>query len=157
MSEPGAGSDVGRHEIERRKGAAIAYLLNGNKMWITNGPDADVPGDLRQGEGISAFLVEKGMKGFSDGAEARQAGDARAPTPASWCSATAKCRAENIPRRGRQGGEGADVGLDYERAVLLAAGRSASWPPASTSSCPTCTSAAVSGQPIGEFQLRMQG
>src|SRR5262245_35767682 len=70
MSEPGAGSDVVsmRTRAERRKGG---YVLNGSKMWITNGPDADVlvvyaKTDAEAGpRGITAFLVEKGMPGFS--------------------------------------------------------------------------------------------
>src|SRR5580765_684105 len=64
MSEPGAGSDVVgmRLRAERR---GDRYILNGNKMWITNGPDADVLIIYGKGEGITAFLVEKGMKGFS--------------------------------------------------------------------------------------------
>src|SRR5689334_21236626 len=66
MSEPGAGSDVVgmRLRAERR---GDRYLLNGNKMWITNGPDADVLVIYGKSSdrGITAFLVEKGMKGFS--------------------------------------------------------------------------------------------
>ena len=70
MSEPGAGSDVVsmRLRAERR---GERYLLNGNKMWITNGPDADVlvvyaKTDAEAGpRGITAFLIENGFKGFS--------------------------------------------------------------------------------------------
>src|SRR5471030_2760857 len=64
MSESGAGSDVVgmRLRAERLGGT---YLLNGNKMWITNGPDADVLVIYGKGEGITAFIVEKGMQGFS--------------------------------------------------------------------------------------------
>src|SRR6201999_4508364 len=66
MSEPGAGSDVVgmRLRAERR---GDRYVLNGNKMWITNGPDADVLViyGKTSDQGITAFLVEKGMKGFS--------------------------------------------------------------------------------------------
>src|SRR5712675_3796856 len=66
MSEPGAGSDVVgmRLKAERR---GDRYVLNGNKMWITNGPDADVLVIYGKSTdaGITAFLVEKGMKGFS--------------------------------------------------------------------------------------------
>src|SRR5262249_57221224 len=70
MSEPGAGSDVVsmRTRAELRGGR---YVLNGSKMWITNGPDADVLAvyaktDAGAGpRGISTFIVEKGMKGFS--------------------------------------------------------------------------------------------
>src|SRR5436309_5741190 len=60
MSEPGAGSDVVGMKLraERKKDH---YVLNGNKMWITNGPDADVLVIYGKGEGITAFLVEKGM------------------------------------------------------------------------------------------------
>src|SRR5216110_623485 len=70
MSEPGAGSDVVSMRLRaERKGDR--YVLNGNKMWITNGPDADTlvvyaKTDVQAGpKGITAFLVEKGMKGFS--------------------------------------------------------------------------------------------
>src|SRR5688572_6808905 len=65
MSEPGAGSDVvGMRLRAERKGDR--YRLNGSKMWITNGPDADVLVIYGKSEsGITAFLVEKGMKGFS--------------------------------------------------------------------------------------------
>src|SRR5215212_7415783 len=64
MSEPAAGSDVVgmRLRAERR---GDRYVLNGNKMWITNGPDADVLVIYGKSEGITAFIVEKGMKGFS--------------------------------------------------------------------------------------------
>src|SRR6266850_37242 len=66
MSEPGAGSDVVgmRLKAERR---GERYVLNGSKMWITNGPDASVLVIYAKtsDKGISAFLVEKGMKGFS--------------------------------------------------------------------------------------------
>ena len=74
------------------------YVLNGTKMWITNGPDAETlvvyaKTDPEAGpRGITAFLIEKGLKGFSHGAEARQARHARLATPASWCSRTARCR-----------------------------------------------------------------
>src|ERR1700740_647997 len=63
MSEPGAGSDVVgmRLKAERKKDH---YVLNGNKMWITNGPDANTLVIYGKGEGITAFIVEKGMKGF---------------------------------------------------------------------------------------------
>src|SRR5690349_23728279 len=65
MSEPGAGSDVlgMRLRAERR---GDRYLLNGNKMWITNGPDADVLVVYgKTSEAITAFVVEKGVKGFA--------------------------------------------------------------------------------------------
>src|SRR5213594_301531 len=70
MSEPGAGSDVVSMRL-RAERKADRYVLNGSKMWITNGPDADTlvvyaKTDLQAGpRGITAFLVEKAMKGFS--------------------------------------------------------------------------------------------
>jgi isovaleryl-CoA dehydrogenase len=65
MSEPGAGSDVvGMRLRAARSGGR--YVLNGNKMWITNGPDADVLVVYgKTSEAITAFVVEKGMKGFT--------------------------------------------------------------------------------------------
>ena len=70
MSEPGAGSDVVSMKLRAEK-RGDRYVLNGNKMWITNGPDADVlvvyaKTDPEAGpRGITAFLIEKGFKGFS--------------------------------------------------------------------------------------------
>ena len=64
MSEPGAGSDVVGMKLKAER-RGDRYVLNGNKMWITNGPDADVLVIYGKSEGISAFIVEKGMKGFS--------------------------------------------------------------------------------------------
>src|SRR5213595_640489 len=64
MSEPGAGSDVVGMKLKAER-RGDRYLLNGNKMWITNGPDADTLVIYGKGEGITAFIVEKGMKGFS--------------------------------------------------------------------------------------------
>ena len=76
------------------------YLLNGSKMWITNGPDADTLVVYAKTEpelgarGVTAFLIEKGMKGFSHRAEARQAGHARQPH-----------RRAGVPERRGAGGE----------------------------------------------------
>ena len=82
MSETGAGSDVmGMRATATRRGDR--YVLNGNKMWITNGPTADVlvvyaKVDAAAGTpGVTAFLVEKGLHGLLDRAEARQARHAR--------------------------------------------------------------------------------
>lgn len=68
MSEPGSGSDVTSMKLKAEK-KGNNWVLNGSKMWITNGPTADVlvvyaKTDLEKGR-ISAFIVEKGMKGFS--------------------------------------------------------------------------------------------
>ncbi len=73
------------------------YVLNGNKMWITNGPDADVlvvyaKTDLSAGpRGISAFIIEKGFKGFRPRKSSTNSVCA-VPTPANWCSRIAKCQ-----------------------------------------------------------------
>jgi len=70
MSEPGSGSDVTSMSLKAEK-KGNKYILNGSKMWITNGPTADVivvyaKTDINAGhKGISTFLVEKGFKGFS--------------------------------------------------------------------------------------------
>ena len=69
MSEPGAGSDVVSMKTRAEK-KGNKYILNGNKMWITNGPDADVlvvyakTEPTKHQHGITAFLIEKGYKGF---------------------------------------------------------------------------------------------
>ncbi len=84
MSEPGAGSDVISMKLKAVEKGGI-YVLNGTKMWITNGPDADTMVVYAKTEpelgarGVTAFIVEKGMKGFSTRTEARQAGHARQP------------------------------------------------------------------------------
>lgn len=68
MSEPNAGSDVTAMKTRAVK-KGDKYILNGNKMWITNGPDADVLVVYAKTDDkkITAFIVEKGMKGFSTG------------------------------------------------------------------------------------------
>jgi isovaleryl-CoA dehydrogenase len=82
MSEPGAGSDVVSMKTRAEK-KGDRYVLTGNKMWITNGPIAETlvvyaKTDPEAGSrGITAFLIEKGMKGFSTAPEARQARHAR--------------------------------------------------------------------------------
>ena len=87
-----------RVDAAARRSQGDRYVLNGSKMWITNGPDADTlvvyaKTDPQAGpKGITAFLIEKGMKRFLDRAEARQARHARLATPASSCSRIARCR-----------------------------------------------------------------
>ena len=97
MSEPGAGSDVVSMKL-KAEDKGDRYLLNGSKMWITNGPDADTLVVYAKTEpelgarGVTAFIIEKGMKGFELRAEARQAGHARLATPTRCSSRTARCR-----------------------------------------------------------------
>ena len=159
MSEPGAGSDVVsmRLRAERR---GDTYLLNGNKMWITNGPDADVlvvyaKTDSNAGpRGITAFLIEKGMKGFTTAQKLDKLG-MRGSNTCELVFRDCEVPAENILS---QEGRGVNVlmsGLDYERAVL------AGGPLGIMAACldvviPYVHDRKQFGQPIGEFQL-MQG
>ena len=159
MSEPGAGSDVVGMRL-RAELRGDRYLLNGNKMWITNGPDADVlvvyaKTDANAGpRGITAFLIEKGMKGFSTAQKLDKLG-MRGSNTCELVFRDCEVPAENV-----LGGEGrgANVlmsGLDYERAVL------AGGPLGIMAACldvvvPYVHERKQFGQPIGEFQL-MQG
>ncbi len=159
MSEPGAGSDVVsmRLRADRR---GDRYVLNGSKMWITNGPDADTlivyaKTDADAGpRGISAFIVEKGMKGFTTAQKLDKLGMRGSNT----CELVFEdCE---VPAANVMGAEGHGVnilmsGLDYERAVL------AGGPLGIMVACldvvlPYVHERSQFGQPIGEFQL-MQG
>jgi len=155
MSEPGAGSDVVGMRL-RAERSGDKYVLNGNKMWITNGPDADVlviygkTGD----QGITAFLVEKGMKGFSTAQKLDKLGMRGSNT----CELVFRdCEVPVLNVLGQEG-HGVKVlmsGLDYERAVL------AGGPLGIMAACldvvvPYVHERKQFGQPIGEFQL-MQG
>ena len=159
MSEPSAGSDVVamRLQAERR---GDRYVLNGTKMWITNGPDADVlvvyaKTDPAAGpRGISAFVIEKGFKGFAPGAKLDKLG-MRGSNTAELVFTECEVPAENL--LGREG-EGVRIlmsGLDYERAVL------AGGPLGIMQACldavvPYVHEREQFGRKIGEFQL-MQG
>jgi isovaleryl-CoA dehydrogenase len=159
MSEPGAGSDVVGMKLKAQKvksGRGEHYSLNGNKMWITNGPDADVLviyGKSSDG-GITAFLVEKGMKGFSTAQKLDKLG-MRGSNTCELVFRDCEIPAENVLG---EDGEGVKVlmsGLDYERAVL------AGGPLGIMAACldvvlPYVHERKQFGQPIGEFQL-MQG
>ena len=155
MSEPGAGSDVvGMRLRAERRGER--YVLNGNKMWITNGPDAHtlVIYAKTSDQGITAFLVERGMKGFSTAQKLDKLG-MRGSNTCELVFRDCEVPAENV--LGREG-EGVKVlmsGLDYERAVL------AGGPLGIMAACldvviPYVHERKQFGQPIGEFQL-MQG
>jgi isovaleryl-CoA dehydrogenase len=155
MSEPGAGSDVvGMKLRAERRGER--YLLNGNKMWITNGPDADVLViyGKTSDQGITAFLVEKGMKGFSTAQKLDKLG-MRGSNTCELVFRDCEVPAANV--LGKEG-EGVKVlmsGLDYERAVL------AGGPLGIMAACldvvvPYVHERKQFGQSIGEFQL-MQG
>src|SRR6184192_4114418 len=124
MSEPGAGSDVVsmRLRADRR---GDRYILNGSKMWITNGPDADTlvvyaKTDAQAGpRGITAFLIEKTMRGFSTAQKLDKLG-MRGSNTCELVFEDCEVPAENVLG---ETGKGVGVlmsGLDYERAVLAA-------------------------------------
>ena len=159
MSEPGAGSDVVSMRLKAEfKGGK--FILNGNKMWITNGPDADVlvvyaKTDVSAGpRGITAFLIEQGFPGFSTAQKLDKLGMRGSNT----CELVFRdCQ---VPEENILGGMGRGVnvlmsGLDYERAVL------AGGPLGIMAACmdaviPYVHERKQFGQAIGEFQL-MQG
>jgi len=124
MSEPGSGSDVTSMKLKADK-KGDHYVLNGSKMWITNGPTADVlvvyaKTDASAGhKGITAFIVEKGMKGFSVAQKLDKLG-MRGSETGELVFEDCEVPAENI-----MGGLGNGVyvlmsGLDYERLILSA-------------------------------------
>ncbi|HMN35195.1 MAG TPA: isovaleryl-CoA dehydrogenase [Chiayiivirga sp.] len=122
MSEPGAGSDVVsmRLRAERR---GNAFVLNGNKMWITNGPDADTlvvyaKTDVAAGsKGITAFLVEKGFKGFSTAQKLDKLG-MRGSNTCELVFQDCEVPAENVLGEVNKGVRVLMSGLDFERLVL---------------------------------------
>jgi len=155
MSEPGAGSDVVgmRLRAERR---GDKYVLNGNKMWITNGPDADVLViyGKTSDQGITAFLVEKGCKGFSTAQKLDKLG-MRGSNTCELVLRDCEVPAGNVLGEDGKGVKVLMSGLDYERAVL------AGGPLGIMAACldvvmPYVHERKQFGQPIGEFQL-MQG
>ncbi|HXP31279.1 MAG TPA: isovaleryl-CoA dehydrogenase [Stellaceae bacterium] len=159
MSETGAGSDVvGMSMRAEKKGDR--FLLNGSKMWITNGSHADTlvvyaKTDPAAGpRGISAFLVEKGMKGFRAAQKLDKLGMRGSPT-AELVFEDCEVPAESLLGRLNQGVKVLMSGLDYERVVL------AGGPLGIMQACldlvlPYVHERKQFGQPIGEFQL-MQG
>ena len=159
MSEPSAGSDVVSMKLKAEKRNDY-YLLNGSKMWITNGPDADTlvvyaKTDISAGpKGITAFLIEKDMAGFSTGKKLDKLG--------MRGSNTSELIFENceVPYENVLGEEGKGVnvlmsGLDYER-VVLAAGPVGIMASAMDVVVPYIHEREQFGKPIGTFQL-MQG
>ena len=159
MSEPGAGSDVMALKLRaERKGDR--YLLNGTKMWITNGPDADVlvvyaRTDPTAGpKGITAFLIEKGFPGFSASPKLDKLG-MRGSHTAELVFQDCEVPAENVMGGVGNGAKVLMSGLDYERAVLSGG------PLGIMAACmdlvtPYLHDRRQFSQPIGEFQL-MQG
>jgi isovaleryl-CoA dehydrogenase len=159
MSEAGAGSDVVSMKM-RADRRGDRYVLNGTKFWITNAPHADVLVVYAKTEpdagprGISAFLIEKGFKGFSVSPKLDKLG-MRGSDTGELVFQDCEVPAENV--MGPVGG-GVNVlmsGLDYERAVL-AAGPLGIMANALDLVMPYVKERKQFGQPIGSFQL-MQG
>jgi isovaleryl-CoA dehydrogenase len=156
MSETEAGSDVVSMRL-RAQDKGGSYLLNGSKMWITNGPDADTlvvyaKTDPDKGAGgITAFIVEKGMRGFSVGRKLDKLG-MRGSHTGELVFRDCEVPAENVLGGVDQGVRVLMSGLDYERAVLAAG------PLGIMQSCMDVVTPYIHerrqfGQPIGEFQL----
>ena len=159
MSEPNAGSDVVSMKLRADK-VAGGYKLNGSKMWITNGGDADTlvvyaKTDINAGpKGITAFIIEEGFAGFSHGSKLDKLGMRGSNTYPIFFD---DCF---VPEENVLGGEGNGVkvlmsGLDFERAVL-SAGPLGIMQAAMDVVVPYLTDRKQFGQSIGDFQL-MQG
>jgi isovaleryl-CoA dehydrogenase len=159
MSEPGAGSDVvGMRTRADKRGDR--YVLNGSKMWITNGPNADTlvvyaKTDPQAGSrGITAFLIERGFKGFSTAQKLDKLG-MRGSNTCELVFEDCEVPEENVLGAVGRGVQVLMSGLDYERAVLAAG------PLGIMHACmdvvvPYLHERKQFGQAIGEFQL-MQG
>ena len=156
MSEPNAGSDVVSMTTHAtRKGDR--FVLNGSKMWITNGPVAETfviyaKTDLAAGaRGISAFIVERGMKGFSQGMKLDKLG-MRGSDTAELIFTDCEVPAENVLGKVGKGVNVLMSGLDYER-VVLAAGPLGLMQAALDVVLPYVHERKQFGQAIGTFQL----
>ena len=159
MSEAGSGSDVVSMKLRAEK-RNDRYVLNGTKYWITNGPDADTlvvyaKTDANAGsKGITAFIVEKTMKGFSTSAHFDKLG-MRGSNTAELLFEDVEVPFENVLGEEGRGVNVLMSGLDYERVVLSGIG---------TGIMAACLDEVIPylaerkqfGQPIGSFQL-MQG
>lgn len=156
MSEPGAGSDVVSMRLRADK-QGDRYVLNGNKMWITNGPDADVYVIYAKTEpdagsrGITAFIVERDFAGFSRAQKLDKLG-MRGSNTCELVFENCEVPEENVLGRLNGGVAVLMSGLDYERAVLSGG------PVGIMQACldtvvPYVHQREQFGQPIGEFQL----
>jgi isovaleryl-CoA dehydrogenase len=122
MSEPGAGSDVVSMKLKAEK-RGDKYILNGNKMWITNGPDADTyvvyaKTDLQAGsKGITAFIIERGFKGFSQAQKLDKLG-MRGSNTCELVFQDCEVPVENVLGLEGRGVKVLMSGLDYERTIL---------------------------------------
>jgi isovaleryl-CoA dehydrogenase len=159
MSEPGAGSDVVAMRMRAEK-RGDRYVLNGSKMWITNGPHADTlvvyakTNPDAGARGITAFLIEKSFKGFSTAQKLDKLG-MRGSDTCELVFEDCEVPAENVLGSVGQGAKVLMSGLDYER-VVLAAGPLGIMQACLDAVIPYLHERKQFGAPIGSFQL-MQG
>jgi len=156
MSEPGSGSDVVSLKTRAQK-RGDRYVLNGNKMWITNGPEAEVlivyakTAPEAGPRGITAFIIEKGMHGFSTAQKLDKLG-MRGSDTCELVFVECEVPEENV--LGREG-EGVGIlmsGLDYER-IVLSAGPLGIMQACMDTVMPYVHDRKQFGKSIGEFQL----
>ncbi|RAU17494.1 isovaleryl-CoA dehydrogenase [Nitrincola tibetensis] len=156
MSEPNAGSDVVSMKLSARD-AGDHYVLNGNKMWITNGPDANVyviyaKTDLQAGpKGITAFIVERDTEGFTQAQKLDKLG-MRGSNTCELVFQDCKVPKENILGTLNGGVKVLMSGLDYER-LVLAGGPLGIMQAAMDVAVPYIRDRKQFGKAIGEFEL----
>ena len=156
MSEVGAGSDVVSMKLNAEK-RNDRFILNGNKMWITNGPDAETlivyakSSQNLGSRGITAFIIEKEMQGFSTGEKLDKLG-MRGSNTCELVFENCEVPFENILGEEGKGVEVLMSGLDYER-VVLAAGPLGIMASALDTVTPYVHERKQFGQAIGNFQL----
>ena len=156
MSEPGAGSDVVSMQLRAQK-HGDRYILDGRKMWITNGPEADVLVVYAKtlpeagARGISAFLIERGFAGFAPAQKLDKLG-MRGSSTSELVFDHCEVPAENLLGRENQGVSVLMRGLDYER-VVLSGGPLGIAAAALDVAVPYVRERKQFGQPIGTFEL----
>ncbi|MCO5146443.1 MAG: isovaleryl-CoA dehydrogenase [Aquamicrobium sp.] len=156
MSEPGAGSDVVSMRLRAEK-KNDRYILNGSKMWITNGPDAGTlvvyakTDPERKSRGITAFLIERGMAGFSVAQKLDKLG-MRGSNTGELVFEDVEVPFANVLHEEGRGVEVLMSGLDYER-VVLSGGPLGLMAAALDAAVPYAQERKQFGQPIGAFQL----
>src|SRR5262245_44591261 len=156
MSEPNAGSDVVSMTTRAEK-KGDRYVINGNKMWITNAPVAETlvvytKTDANAGpRGITAFIIEKGMKGFSTAQKLDKLG-MRGSDTAELVFEDCEVPEENVLGKVNEGVKVLMSGLDYER-VVLAAGPLGIMQACLDAVLPYVHDRTQFGQPIGAFEL----
>jgi isovaleryl-CoA dehydrogenase len=160
MSEPNAGSDVVSMKLSARRvtdNKGDRFILNGNKMWITNGPDADTyviyakTDNDKGAHGITAFIVERNSKGFTQGEKLDKLG-MRGSNTCELIFQDCEVPAENILGGFNQGVKVLMSGLDYER-VVLSGGPTGIMRACMDIVVPYIHDREQFGKSIGEFQL----